>query len=261
MTNITEISQVFEAVAPNYAKHAVMQATIEQRLLARLDFFKLQPGCIVDLGVGWGHSTHVLKRRYPQASVIGIDLAQTMLTIAKKKSSWRLKPGFVRADALALPCADASVDLIFANQLLPYLAEPQDFFRECQRILKPWGCLLFSSLGPDTFKELGPQDFWDMHDLGDALLTTGFIDPVMDREDLVVRYPSPAALVTALAGQGERAHLQLTPELWQAYPKDEDKWPLSYEVVYGQAWRGEQRIQGGRQTISWQALKDTLNKG
>jgi malonyl-CoA O-methyltransferase len=238
-----------------------MQTTIEQRLLDRLDFFKIQPALILDLGVGLGRSTHALKRRYPQALVMGVDLSPSMLSMAKKQSGWWSKPGFVRADALALPLAAASVDLIFANQLLPYLADLNAFFKECQRILKPWGCLLFSSLGPDTFKELGPQAFTDMHDVGDALLKTGFIDPVMDREDLVLRYASQEALIDGLAGQGESAHLQVTPELWQAYPRDEGKWPLSYEVIYGQAWRGEAQLPSASQTISWQALKASLKKG
>ena len=59
---------------------------------------------------------------------------------------------------------------------------------------------MFSTLGPDTLKELRAaagaarvHAFADMHDLGDMLVAAGFSAPVMDMEMLTIAYPRPAA--------------------------------------------------------------------
>ena len=75
---------------------------------------------------------------------------------------------------------------------------------EWQRVLRVNGLLMFSTLGPDTLRELRAAyadaeaalgiapagarviDFVDMHDLGDMLVESGFEIPVMDQEVLTV---------------------------------------------------------------------------
>jgi hypothetical protein len=65
--------------------------------------------------------------------------------------------------------------------------------------------------------------------------------------------------LTAVDAQGEQlGHLQEDQNLWQSYPKVAGKLPLSYEVVYGQAWRGEHSKKSGEQVISLQQLKEQL---
>jgi malonyl-CoA O-methyltransferase len=258
MNCFVNVCNNLDAEASHYSKHAIMQAEVGERMLARLQYFKIDPQLILDLGCGPGLMIPHLRHFYPKAKILGVDYALNMLKhIQSKRHWWQAKIPLVQADACRLPFAKHSVDLIMANQLLPYLNEPQVFFQECIRVLKTDGLLLFSSLGPDTYKEFGlsgseRKPFLDMHDLGDMLQHIGFRDPVMDREDLVLHYPNKTALMTALFAQGEPC------QAWDYINSTASPCPLTYELIYGQAWGGPQRSQAGVQTIPLEKLRRTI---
>jgi malonyl-CoA O-methyltransferase len=133
-------------------------------------------------------------------------------------------------------------------------------------VLAPEGLLMFSTLGPDTLKELRAaaggtrvHAFTDMHDLGDMLVACGFSAPVMDMELLTIAYRSPGALLDDLrrSGQtsaradrarglaGRRFAEQLRASLGVA-PR------ATFEVVYGHAWKAVPRQPGDAKTIQFQ---------
>ncbi len=58
------------------------------------------------------------------------------------------------ADAEALPLASESVDLVFSSLAVQWCARPEHLFAELARVLRPGGCCVFTSLGPDTLCEL-----------------------------------------------------------------------------------------------------------
>ena len=118
------------------------------------------------------------------------------------------------ADATRLPLADASVDLVFSNLLLPW-CDPDALFAELRRVLAPRGLLTLTGLGPDTLKELRAAwaavdghvrvaEFIDMHDLGDALVRAGFAAPVLDVERYTLRYTDVRGLAADLKATGAR---------------------------------------------------------
>ena len=248
MNLLSKTRNHFDAMASDYEKHAIMQAEVRERMLQRLQYFKIQPEVIIDLGCGPGQGIALLQQRYPKAVVMGVDWSFMMLSKAQSKSRWwHKKMKWVCADANHLPFADASVDCIVANQLLPWIKDIQVFFSECYRVLKPQGLLLFTTLGPDSFKALNEGRAYglDMHDIGDDLLQQGFNDPVMDREDLILNYPDSHALQHALHAQGQDFVVK-------------DECSISYELIYGQAWRGEKRQKGSVQTISLEKLRSSI---
>jgi malonyl-CoA O-methyltransferase len=129
-------------------------------------------------------------------------------------------------------------------------------------VLAVGGLLTFSTLGPDTLKELraafGPNDphprtlrFVDMHDVGDLLVALGFADPVMDMEMLTLTYPGADALFRDLRWTGARNALRdrqrgLTGRRrWERVAtalessRTEAGIPITWEVVYGHAWKAE----------------------
>jgi malonyl-CoA O-methyltransferase len=257
-----EISNAFNKYATYYERVAKVQHEIGERLFERLQYLKIIPRLVLDLGCGTGIFTFLLKKHYPQAEVIGLDLAHAMLIQSKKKQRWRCKWSLVNGDMLALPFADGVFDLVFANQVIHWSQPLSAVIHELNRVMNSDGCLLFSTLGPDTFKELRQawsladshahtNDFIDMHDVGDCLLAEYFLDPVVDMELLTIHYPSLEQLLQSLKAQGVRNTNQarnggLTGKRsWQlfvsAYQTEQGKYPLTYEVVYGQAWKGKQR--------------------
>lgn len=95
----------------------------------------------LDVGTGTGVGARALRRRFPEADVVGTDLAPEMLAEAR-----RLAPEitFVAGDAAALPFDDGSFDVVAHENMIPFLDE-------VARVLRPGGWTLFAfSSGPET---------------------------------------------------------------------------------------------------------------
>lgn len=264
MTVNIEISNAFNHHATTYEQSAIVQQEIGRRLFERLQYLNMKPRYILDVGCGPGTFLTQLKRAYPDAVVVGLDLAYQMLFQAKNKQTWRQKWGLVNADMMALPFMNGQFDLVFANQVVHWSTSFPSLMTELNRVLRHEGCLMFSTLGPDTFQELRTafaaadkythtNDFMDMHDIGDCLLQEFFQDPVVDMEMLTAHYQTLLELMVALKKQGVRnIHRErnrgLTgktawkkfEQIMQANQTETGKLPLTYEVIYGHAWKGEQ---------------------
>ncbi|MEK6747928.1 MAG: malonyl-ACP O-methyltransferase BioC [Pseudomonadota bacterium] len=264
----TRICENFAHAAATYDSAAVLQREIANRVVERLDIIRHQPACIVDLGAGTGYGTRLLEKRFPKAHVLSLDIAAPMLHIARKHGSWwrrvRGLEHYVCADAEHLPLADASADFVFSNLTLQWCQDLDRTFAECRRVLRPGGLFLFSTLGPDTLKELRASWqavdayahvnlFMDMHDVGDALVRARFADPVMDVEHLTVTYKNALELMRELKRLGAHNAFSMRPQhlmgkqrlqaVVQAYEKfrRDGVLPATHEVVYGHAWRMEDK--------------------
>ncbi len=250
----------FSAASDQYDDVAVLQAEVRQRLMERLTLFKLQPDVVLDLGCGTAISARTLQTRYPRAQVIAMDAAFGMLQRARSHW-WFGRKSFKRvcADAQQLPLKSKSVDLIFSNLMLQWCDPPHVAFAEIQRVLKPNGMFIFSSFGPDTLHEL--RDAWanidnhihvnrfiDMHDLGDAMMRVGLVEPVLDVERFTLTYPDVVTLMRELKAIGAhnvthgrrhglmgKAMFNQVIHHYERHRRD-NVLPASYEVVYGQAW-------------------------
>ena len=259
----------FEQAAERYDSVAVLQREIADRLLERLDYVRLEPERVLDLGAGTGYAVDALHRRYRKARVIALDFAHGMLLQARRRGRWLRRPLCLCADAEALPLADGAVDLIVSNATFQWCNGLDRTFAECLRVLRPGGLLMFTTFGPDTLKELRHawaqvdgathvSPFLDMHDVGDALMRARFADPVMDTERMTLTYPAVRELMQDLKilGAGNattdrprgltgRARLAALDAAYEIH-RSEGRLPASYEVVYGHAWVPEQKpAQGG----------------
>jgi malonyl-CoA O-methyltransferase len=249
----------FGRAAKSYEQHDVLQREVQVALLERLDFYTGTPQRVVDVGAGTGRGTALLKQRYSKAEVIAIDLALPMLRAAKQHSSWRRPFARVCAEATALPLADHSVDVLHSNLCFQWIDDLPALFGECVRLLKPGGLLVFSSFGPDTLKELRAAwaeadqqphvgRFLDMHDVGDAMLSAGLRDPVLDVFRYTLTYSEPRKLLEELQGLGatnaDRTQLRgLTGKaryrrMLAAYDtmRADGRIPATWEVVSAHAW-------------------------
>jgi SAM-dependent methyltransferase len=108
-------------------------------LAAALDRLDRPPRRVLDLGTGTGKGAVFVAERFPEAEVVGVDLAPEMVAEARRL----LPPGleqrvaFDVADASQLPYEDGAFDLIVLLNMIP-------FFPELRRVTAPGGALVFS---------------------------------------------------------------------------------------------------------------------
>ena len=215
-------------------------------MLERLDYVKIAPRRILDAASGPPRGNP--GKRYPGAAVIALDFALGMLRAAGL-GFFRKKPLSICGELERIPLADGAVDFIWCNMALHWLSDPLAAFREFARVLAPEGLCLFSTLGPDTLKELRGaagaarvHAFIDMHDLGDMLVAAGFSAPVMDMEILSFTYKRSSALLDDLRATGQTsarmdrprglAGRRFAEQLRATLPPR-----ATFEVVYGHAWK------------------------
>ncbi len=270
--------------AAGYGKVDTLAREVSRRMGERLDYIRITPSRILDLGCGPGADLPSFAQRYPGIPRVAIDSAPAMLAQARGETGLlkRLmrfgkpaEPDFICADATALPLARSSVSLVWSNLMLQWLHDPLPALKEAHRVLEVGGMVMFSTLGPDTLKELRaslpPSDaehlhrFIDMHDLGDALVKAGFADPVMDMDMITVTYAGLDDLLNALRTSGStnastsrprglvgKGHWQHLRSHYEKLRKN-DRLPVTVEVVYGHAWKAESKVaDDGRAIVRFQ---------
>lgn len=254
------LRRAFERAAAGYDRAAFVQREVGGRLIERLDLIKLDPAVIADVGCGTGAITALLLKKYRRARVVGLELAPAMVAATRKRAPWLRTVHGAVADPEALPLASASCDLIFSNLALQWCADLERAFAEFRRALKPGGALLFSTLGPDTLIELrrafrAADDhnhvnaFFDMHDIGDALVRARLAEPVLDAERLTLTYPAVDSLMGDLKALGAgnvtagrarsltgKGRLRALRAAYERFRRADGLLPVTCEVVYGHAW-------------------------
>jgi malonyl-CoA O-methyltransferase len=263
------VRRQFDRRAKSLALHGFLLEEVARRLADRLDYIKLTPARILDVGCGAGRAEALLSKRFPAAQWTGVDLSLPMLrsgiTNSRGLASWldRLRNRTGRricAEATQLPFAEATFDLLFSNLMLHWHPQPHSVFPEWKRVLAVDGLLLFSCFGPDTLQELRagcaealgesyPMPFIDMHDFGDMMVAAGFATPVMDVETIRLTYASARELLAearALGGnpRDDRRRAIISGArargLLAALERRRDttgRIALTFEVAYGHAWK------------------------
>ena len=260
------IKRAFDRLAASFDAIAFLHDEVRHRLLERMELTDIKPGVALDLGSATGRGSRALAARYRRARIVAVDLSFAMARRARQGRWWRKATALV-GNAERLPLRDDCIDLVFANLCLPYCEDPQAVLAEVSRVLRPGGLFAFSTLGPDSFGELGqafraagrprqPPSFPDMHIVGDALVQAGITDPVLDVEYLQIDYgqwpdmvrefrQSGAVPAWAAGGLGlggaTRQH-----ELREHYPtSDADRpYPVTLELVFGHGWGSRRRGDG-----------------
>lgn len=261
----------------------MLHREVGRRLVERLDYIRLQPEAMLDLGCATGVNTEALRKRYPGARYVAMDLAVPVVAQARRRGGrWRRAPG-VCGGLEQLPFRNDSFDLVFSSLAFHRVPDLAATARELQRILRPDGVLMFATFGPDTLDELrrawqavdtAPHvhGFVDMHDIGDALVNARLAEPVMDMEHFTLTYSDVPALVGDLDALGLRNALAgrhrglTTPRRWRAMEaayesrRDADgRLPATWEVAYGHAWGTDAQTQMKADSGEVRVPLDTLS--
>jgi malonyl-CoA O-methyltransferase len=262
---------------------------VARRMEERLQWMKLKPR----KWVHWeplrgGQQAHeLLVNRYPKSEcyvVHGMD----EYTLSAKR---RLAPAWFSLSRWLGPALHFGepahpAEMLWANMALHMAADPQGLIAQWHQLLAADGFLMFSCLGPDTLRELravyaakgwppASHAFTDMHDWGDMLVNAGFAEPVMDMERITLTFATAERLLVELrelgrnlhprrfgALRGRAWHAQLLTALSQlAQPGDDGQLRLTFEVVYGHAFKAPPRMTVGPEIrVSLDEMRATLRK-
>lgn len=171
------IRRQFDRLAPSW--DAMRSTGHLESLEAALDAVRGAPRRILDVGTGTGTAARAIAARWPDADVVGVDVAEGMLAEARRllPSEHAGRVRYEHADASALPFADGSFDLVTLSNMIP-------FFDEIDRVLVPGGQAAFVwSVGDQTpiyvpperlRAELGRRGFGEFREL-DADPGTAFL--------------------------------------------------------------------------------------
>jgi malonyl-CoA O-methyltransferase len=256
---------------------------VADRMASRLDYLRIDPARVIDCHSNPPANWDFLTARYPKARLTALHMTPAQLAGVGSAAApglsrlrrWlggEVPPGRVCAALDHLPLKPGSVDVVWSNLALHWHPEPHRVFPEWRGALKVGGLVMFTAFGPDTLREVTAAfrqvdryphvvPFTDMHDYGDMLVESGFATPVMDMETITLTYATEDSLwedVRALGGNplverrrgliGRSARARLSAGLDLGRGPD-GRLRLSFEVIYGHAWKGVPRTTADGQAI------------
>lgn len=162
---------------------------------------RLLRGRALDLGCGPGRLAVALARLAPHLGIVGLDLSEEMLALARKRAARHgLSPrvSFLKGDNRCLPCPDASFDFVVSSSSLHHWADPVAVLDEVARVLQPGGRFLIVDLRRDL--PLGPQAaFWSAQNL--------FLPSLFRQQKEPLSSVASSYTARELAGLAARSHL------------------------------------------------------
>ena len=268
----SQVKRAFSGATDTYDEHAVLQREVADRLLQHIEFTKIDPRRILDIGCGTGYFTRLIGQRFKKADVTALDLSESMVKTTSQAHSrrlpWHGKRHHVVSDGCLLPFRDGSFDLVCSSLAMQWAADPRAMMREMRRVLAPGGLILFSTFGRRTLSELRQSlaeisneraglvlPFPDITSLGDSLMELAVELPVTDADLFTLTYPDTMALVRELKNIGAssaaiqnrptglygRALLKQLNVTYSSKHRSEDgRIYATFEALYAQAWHKEE---------------------
>lgn len=265
---------------------------VGKRMADRLTWIKREPAAWVNWrAVASGAQVHAhVTAQYPNSECFlapaVMDNAQTAHQLIASKGWMRSTLARFQgvAGRMQRPVSDGAVQMVWSNMGLHTEGDPAQTVRDWHRMLAVDGYLMLSCLGPDTAKELRDvyaQNRWgpaahpltDMHDWGDLLVSTGFAEPVMDMERIVLSFATAQRALQELRGIGRNLHPQrmqgLRGRAWhaqllealEASRKPGGEIELTFEVIYGHAFKPAPRLKlSAESAISMRDMRAMLGQ-
>jgi malonyl-CoA O-methyltransferase len=267
---------------------------VGSRMAQRLSWIKRQP----DNWVNWrplpsGAAVHnMVQQAYPNAKPFLAPPpanphkdAHLLIANQGRLKGWMSK---LRGQAAAMmqPVQEGEAQMVWANMSLHTESDPAETVKQWHRMLAVDGYLMFSCLGPDTalaLRQIYADEGWgsaahpltDMHDWGDLLVGTGFAEPVMDMERIVLSFASPERALQELRGLGRNLHparfVGLRGKSWRkmlhAHMQErlsnaQGHIELTFEIIYGHAFKPVPRLKvSAESAISMRDMRAMLVQG
>lgn len=251
----------FNSAAEHYDQDAVMQSIIAEELIERLNYIKIKPNRILDIGSATGKNSILLEKIFPKAEIYELDFSLDMLKVSmnKRTSLKKLfsskKRYFVNADMDELPFNGSTFDLIISSNSIQWSDDINQLFKNINNLLTIDGLFLFSSFLKNTLIELQhfkdnelTQNFLTIQEYAEILNNSNFYDPVLIRDEYQNEYDDALSALRDLKKIGvtksEDSHKSLRGKNYLSKLidhldqfKKNNKNILSYEVILGHAWK------------------------
>lgn len=249
-----QLAKSFSAAAKAYDAEAVVQNWSGQQLISRIHS-KTTIDSIIDLGCGTGAHCAQLKDLYPQASVLGIDLATGMLGYARSQFADRAL-NWLCCDVESLSLCNESQSLVFSNFALQWCNSLQDTVAEIFRVLKTGGCFSFAVPGPRTLHELRAawaqidcepriNEFFSIDLWQDSLLSCGFTSVNLERIEKMQYFPSVKDLMrniqavganvkkTGISSHTGKSQFEQLHSEYEKYRTPQGLVPATWDIIFG----------------------------
>ncbi len=117
---------------------------IWRRLLRRYGALEKKP-VVLDCGSGPGRLLGLMEEWFPQTTLYGLDIDYTVINEARRATRGT---NYLMASAETLPLPEKAVDILVTLHMVEHLPEPENFFREAHRVLRPEGILALATPNP-----------------------------------------------------------------------------------------------------------------
>jgi ubiquinone/menaquinone biosynthesis C-methylase UbiE len=139
-----------EGYAEKYARqHWKMAERFGHEYARRLTSRGFQTGSIIDVGCGFGATNLILAQRFAGSEVVGIDLSEPLLRLARRAAAdagLGERARFEKADVQEIPYPDNAFDVAINVNMVHLVENPSGMLDEIERVLAPDGLLLIADL-------------------------------------------------------------------------------------------------------------------
>lgn len=147
-----QIRRCFNRAKTTYDQHCQLQMDTGHELMAAINSWKINSRNTLDLGCGTGRITQILAGTEPHRRLMGIDMADDLLKIARSRLG-ESTPVFC-ADFDKIPAQDHQFDLVFSNMALQWSLDFAVTLMEITRVIQQNGCLAFTLPADGTFTQI-----------------------------------------------------------------------------------------------------------
>lgn len=192
--NKQKIEAAFDQGMSNYDWAAVVQKEVGENLMAFTP--DAAPQNILEIGCGTGFLTNNLIRKYPNSTIIAIDISEKMIEKCQSKLPFTT---FEKADA-EIYQPSMQYDLIISNMTFQWFENPVHTINRYKKFLKPKGKILFSTLGKNNFWQW--QAALDDLNLSSRMLSASQYEHIIQEEEIKTMYQNPFDFAKSLKDMG-----------------------------------------------------------
>lgn len=242
----------FNRAAGHYDEHALLQKNVAHNLFSMALERWPNGAHVLDAGAGTGFFSRFSKLNNKGLHIIALDIAWRMCELSSHEPYTMV----VNADMEMLPLQSASLDNIFSSLALQWVGSSAAVFKECYRVLKSDGEILFATIVEGTLAELEESftaigephrigSFTTEEALQKDLSQAGFMNISISFQPIVLHYPDVLSLLHSIKQIGaaskfedrnrgilKRSSLRQLEDIYKSKFMEEDRLKATWNIVY-----------------------------